>query len=324
MAFNNFLSCETNAILNVDKSFGAMNVVELNNILSFKTTTVFNVDLGFCISKCGKEKKDLDDMIKLTINMTALPNNVKIFYLQRQNKEQIIKCDIKKFQNELAVKASDANGIRLELNLIHWPKGKLNFLIYKDGTFLCHLQEIVKYQHKLFCKLFMVIKEWNSQEFHNLYCNIKEQCLQYCLCIPAYMFGCVFFHLNLRTNSISLLPFQVAFLVPSLVPNDVLADLPSSTPNSVPRLQPTPFPTGVMSLRSKSTTSPDPSSFFTFVPILDSNIENICAPGQDSSTVPRSFPSIESFVYSSVSSVFSFAVPSGDSSWTTGFTYSSV
>ena len=29
------------------------------------------------ISKCGEEKKDLDDMKKLTINKTALPKDVK-------------------------------------------------------------------------------------------------------------------------------------------------------------------------------------------------------------------------------------------------------
>ena len=33
----------------------------------------------------------------------------------------------------------------------------------------------------------MAIKEWNAQEFYNLYHNIEEQCLQYCLWIPPYI-----------------------------------------------------------------------------------------------------------------------------------------
>ena len=98
------------------------------------------------MSKCGAERKDLDNMKKLTINVTGLPNDVKNIYIQQQNKEKITKNDIKKFKNELTVAAGDATNTKLELNFIKWPKGKLNFLIYKDGTTFCNLQEIVKDQ----------------------------------------------------------------------------------------------------------------------------------------------------------------------------------
>ena len=51
--------------------------------------------------KCSEDKKELDDMKKLTINVSGLPNDFKEIYLQRQKKEQIIKNDIKKFKNNL-------------------------------------------------------------------------------------------------------------------------------------------------------------------------------------------------------------------------------
>lgn len=118
----------------------------------------------------------------------------------------------------------------------------------------------------------MTIKEWNAQEFYNLYCKTKEQWIIYNtlnheMFLPAtdttiltscegrgstfIHCGCVLFHPDFRTNPFSLLPFQVAFLVQSLFPTAVLAGLPNLTPNLVPRLQPSNFPSGVMSLCSK-------------------------------------------------------------------------
>ena len=66
---------------------------------------------------------------------TAVFNNVKKLYLQRQNKEWFINNDINMFQIELTVKASDVTGTKLE----------------------------------------MAMNKWNAQEFYNLYYNIEEQ-----------------------------------------------------------------------------------------------------------------------------------------------------
>ena len=77
------------------------------------------------LSKHGEDKRDLDDMKKLTINVSGLPNDVKEIYLQWQKKEQIIKRDIKIFKNDLTVKDGDDTNTKLELNFILWPKGKL-------------------------------------------------------------------------------------------------------------------------------------------------------------------------------------------------------
>ena len=117
--------------------------------------------------------------------MTGLPADVKLIYEKCQNKEQIIQSDIRKFQNDLTINPRDPTSTQLELNFIRWPKGKLNFLIYKDGTIFQNLKQI-KDQHENFCKLLMEIKEWNAQKFYNLYCNIEEQCLQHYLWVLPY------------------------------------------------------------------------------------------------------------------------------------------
>ena len=221
MGFDNFLSSEVKAILNIDLGIGILNVVGLDNIFSCKTTTVCNVDPGFHISKCGKDKNNF--------------------------------CDIK---------------VRLELNF--------------------------------FCQLLMAFKEWNEQEFYNLYCNIEEQwfiynTLNHEKVLPdasttilatcggcSFTFlcrGCVLLHPHYRTHSFSLSLFQVEFLVPNLYPNVVSTGLPTLTPNSVPRLQLNYFSGDVMKLCSKTTTCLDPGSFFAVIPTLGSSINYICAPG---------------------------------------------
>ena len=86
------------------------------------------------ISKRGADRKDLDDMKKLVINVVGLPDDVKKIYLQRQKKEQITKSDIKKFKNILTIAAGDATNTQLELNFIKLPNRKFIFLIYKDGS----------------------------------------------------------------------------------------------------------------------------------------------------------------------------------------------
>ena len=139
------------------------------------------------MSKHGAERKDLDDMKKLITRVTGLPVDVKKIYLQRQKKEWITKNDIKKFKNNLTVAAGDATNTKLELNFIKWPKGKLNFLIYKDGTIFCNLREVFKDQREHFWKALMEIKEWNAQEFYALYCNVEEKFIQYCLWVLPYM-----------------------------------------------------------------------------------------------------------------------------------------
>lgn len=100
------------------------------------------------------------------------------------------KSDIKKFQNVLTIKPGDLINTQLELNFIRWPSGKLNFLMYKDGSIFYNLTETIKDQCDNFHKSLMAIKEWNAQEFYNLYCNIEEQCLQYCLWVLPYNCHC--------------------------------------------------------------------------------------------------------------------------------------
>ena len=114
------------------------------------------------IAKCGEDNKDLDDMKKLVINLVGLSDDIKLIYLQWQNKEWITKSNIKKFQNALTVKQGDLTNTQLELNFIWWPAGKLNFLVYKDGSIFCNLIETIKDQHENFCKSLMAINEWNA------------------------------------------------------------------------------------------------------------------------------------------------------------------
>ena len=138
------------------------------------------------IVKCGEDKKDLDDMKKLVINIVSLPDDVKLIYFQWQNKERITKSNIKKFQNDLTIKPGDPTNTQLELNFIRWHAGKLNFLIYKDSSIFCNVIETIKDQCNNFCKSLMAIKVWNLQEFYKLYCNIEEQCLRNCLWVLPY------------------------------------------------------------------------------------------------------------------------------------------
>ena len=186
VGLNNFLSSEANVILNIVLGVGTLNGVGLNYILSCKTTADFNY--------------------------------VKKLYLQRQNKEQVIKM----FPIELTFKAGDTIGTRLDLTS--------------------------------FRQLLLAIKEWNEQELYNLYCNIEKQwfifkALNYEKVLPAvgitilticggcsFTFlcrSCVLLHPHYRTHPFSLLPFQVEFLVLNLYPNAVSTGLSTSTPNSV-------------------------------------------------------------------------------------------
>ena len=70
------------------------------------------------IAKWAEDKKDLDDIKKLVINVVGLPDDVKLIHFQQQNKEQIAKSIIKKFQNALTVKQGDPTSTQLELNFI--------------------------------------------------------------------------------------------------------------------------------------------------------------------------------------------------------------
>lgn len=67
------------------------------------------------------EKKDLDGMKKLFINVINLPDYVKLIYLQQKNIEYVTKSDIKKFQNDLTIKPGDVTNTntQVELNYIH-------------------------------------------------------------------------------------------------------------------------------------------------------------------------------------------------------------
>lgn len=117
------------------------------------------------IAKLYEDRKDLDDMKKLTINLNLLPADVKLVYEKCRNKEQIIKKDIKKFQNDLKIKPHDASTTQFELNFIYWPKVKLNFLIYKDGIIFWNLTDHIKDQQEKFHRSLMAIKEWSAREF---------------------------------------------------------------------------------------------------------------------------------------------------------------
>ena len=137
--------------------------------------------------KRGADRKDLDDMKKLVINVVGLPDDVKKIYIQQQKKERITKSDIKKFQNILTIAARDATNTQLELNFIKWPKEKLNFLIYKDGSIFQCVCKVIKDQQENFLKSLMEIKEWNAQTFYALYQNIEGQCFQHCIWVLPYM-----------------------------------------------------------------------------------------------------------------------------------------
>ena len=139
------------------------------------------------IAKRGSDRKDLEDMRKMTLNVAGLPVDVKLIYEKRQAQAQITKSDIKKkFQNILTIKPGDITNTQKELNFIRWPARKLNFLIYKDSTIFWNLQEHIKDQRQNFCKSLMPIKKWDAKGFYKLYCNIKEQCLQHCLWVLPY------------------------------------------------------------------------------------------------------------------------------------------
>ena len=117
------------------------------------------------MSKRGADRKELDDMKKLVIKVVGLPDDVKKIYLQQQKKEKITKSDIKKFKNVLTIAAGDTTNTQIEINFIKWPKGKLNFLIYKDGSIFRNLREVIKNQRENVQKSLMEIKEWNAQKF---------------------------------------------------------------------------------------------------------------------------------------------------------------
>ena len=94
-------------------------------------------------------------MKKLVINMTNLPDDVKLVQLQRQKKERITKSNINKSPNDLTVKLGDVTNTQVELNFIQQPVTKVNFLIYKDGIFFSNLTGTIKNLRKKFCKLLM-------------------------------------------------------------------------------------------------------------------------------------------------------------------------
>ena len=155
-----------------------------NVLTSDPALTAINTTLE-SISKRGEERKNLEDMHKLPIDVVNLPDPVKKVYLQQENKEGFTSSDINKFQNELT--EDSATGNQLELNFVCWPKGMYSFLIYKDGTVFQNLLGKIKDQRKYFYKSLMGIKEWNAQEFLSLYRNIEEQAFQYCIWVPPYM-----------------------------------------------------------------------------------------------------------------------------------------
>ena len=97
------------------------------------------------IAKRGSDRKDLEDMRKLTLNVAGLPVDVKLIYEKRQAQAQITKSDIKKFQNILTIKPGDRTNTQQELNFIRWPRNQLNFLIHKDGTIFRNLQEHINH-----------------------------------------------------------------------------------------------------------------------------------------------------------------------------------
>ena len=72
------------------------------------------------MSKHGEERKNVEDMQKLHIDVTTLPDDVKKVYLQRQNKEHFVSSDIKQFNNICTV---DSNGAQVDRNFIGWPQG---------------------------------------------------------------------------------------------------------------------------------------------------------------------------------------------------------
>lgn len=53
------------------------------------------------ISKHGEERKNVEDMQKLHIDVEKLPDDVQKVYLQQQNKECFTNSNIKKFENVL-------------------------------------------------------------------------------------------------------------------------------------------------------------------------------------------------------------------------------
>ena len=65
------------------------------------------------MSKHGSDRRDLDDMKKLVINVVGLPDDVKKIYLQQQKKERINKSDINKFINLLTIASRDATNTKL-------------------------------------------------------------------------------------------------------------------------------------------------------------------------------------------------------------------
>ena len=171
VGLNNFLSSEANVILNIVLGVGTLNGVGLNYILSCKTTADFNY--------------------------------VKKLYLQRQNKEQVIKM----FPIELTFKAGDTIGTRLDLTS--------------------------------FRQLLLAIKEWNQQESYNLYRDIEKkwlifQAFNHEKVLPAagttilLSYGVEFLVPNLYSNAISTgLPTLTPNLVPRLQPRHFPSDVMS-------------------------------------------------------------------------------------------------
>ena len=137
------------------------------------------------ISKCGEERKDLEDMQKLPIDVVNLPDPVKKVYLQQQNKEHFTSYDINKFQNELT--EDSATGNQLESNFVCWPKGTYSFLIYRDGTVFQNLLGKIKDQHKYFLQVTDGNQRVECTGILSLYCKIEEQAFQYCIWVPPYM-----------------------------------------------------------------------------------------------------------------------------------------